>query len=80
MFYVYVLKSIKNNKRYVGSTKLRPEERLKEHNTGTNRFTKGNRPLELIYSEEYTSKTDARKREIFLKSGVGRKYLDEILR
>jgi len=80
MFFVYVLKSLKNRKRYVGSTKLKPEDRLKKHNSGTNKFTKGNRPFILVYQEEHTNVTMARKREKFLKSGVGRKFLDETLK
>jgi len=79
MSYVYVLKSLKNGKRYIGSTELPPEERLKEHNYGANKFTKGNGPFTLIYQESHINKTEARKRENFLKSGVGRKYLDVIL-
>ena len=78
MSYVYVLKSLRNNKRYVGSTNLLPEERLKKHNYGSNIFTKRNGPFVLVYKEEYIDKTEARKRENFLKSGVGRKFLDEI--
>jgi putative endonuclease len=80
MSYVYVLKSLRNNKRYIGSTDLLPEERLKEHNYGSNKFTKGNGPFKLIYQEKHLDKTAARKRENFLKSGVGRKYLDETLK
>ena len=80
MFHVYVLKSLKNGKRYVGSTKLKPEERLKKHNYGGNKFTKRNSPFALMYSEEYLTVTDARKLENFLKSGIGRKFLDETLK
>ncbi|MBI2674045.1 MAG: GIY-YIG nuclease family protein [Candidatus Zambryskibacteria bacterium] len=80
MAFIYVLKSLKNGKRYVGSTNGAPEERLIKHNYGSNKFTKGNRPFELIYKEEYDNMTKARKRENFLKSGVGRKYLDEHLK
>ena len=79
MSFIYILKSLKNGKRYVGSTDFLPEERLKKHNYGSNKFTRGNGPFELIYKEEYPNKTEARKRENFLKSGVGRKYLDGIL-
>jgi len=39
-----------------------------------------NGPFVLIYQKSYANKTDARKRENFLKSGVGRKFLDEILK
>lgn len=35
MYYVYVLKSLKNNKKYIGSTSKSPKERLKEHNNGS---------------------------------------------
>ena len=79
MFYVYVLKSLKNKKRYIGSTKLFPEERFKQHNYGSNNWTKHNGPFELIHKEIYSNITEARKRENFLKSGVGRKFLDETL-
>ncbi len=78
MYYVYVLKSSRNNKRYVGSTKLLPEQRLKQHNSGSNVWTRQNGPFELIYKEEHPIDTEARKRENFLKSGVGRKFLDEL--
>ena len=79
MSYVYLLNSLKNNKRHVGSTDLLPKERLKKHNYGSNSFTKRNKPFILVYKEEYFNKTEAKKREKFLKSGVGRKYLDGIL-
>ncbi len=56
------------------------EKRLIEHNSGSNAFTRQNRPFVLIYTEEYSTKTEAIKREIFLKSGQGRKFLDKIIR
>jgi len=53
---------------------------LEKHNYGSNQFTKRNGPFELIYQKTYDTKIEARKREIFLKSGVGRKFLDSILK
>lgn len=44
-----------------------PERRLKEHNKGDNRFTKGHRPWILIYKEQFENRIQARKREIILK-------------
>ena len=79
MHYVYVLKSQRNGKRYVGSTSKDPLERLKEHKASSNQWAKHNGPFTLIHTEAFTDKTEARKREIFLKSGVGRKVLDTIL-
>ncbi len=70
---------MKNSKRYVGFTSKKPEERLKEHNKGDNAWTSQNRPLELIYSEIYETKTKAIKRERFLKTGKGREFLDQVL-
>jgi len=79
MFYIYVLKSLKNGKRYVGSTGKEPEIRLSEHNSGSNNWTKVNKPFKLIYKEVYDNKREAIKREKFLKSGQGRKFLDQYI-
>ena len=72
---VYILKSSKDNKRYIGCTRniLR---RLDEHNNGLVKSTRNRRPLELIYNEEFENKADASARERFFKSGKGREYLD----
>jgi len=77
MFIVYVLRSLKNDKRYIGHTSKNVFIRLKEHNKGCNKWTRENGPFKIIYIEEYISKTEAIKREHFLKSGQGRKWLDE---
>ena len=79
MYYVYVLKSLKNNKKYVGYTRKIPSLRLEEHNKGSNKYTKGNRPYVMIYYEEHNNEEFAKRREKFLKSGVGRRVLNKIL-
>uniref|UniRef100_A0A831YYU9 GIY-YIG nuclease family protein n=1 Tax=candidate division WWE3 bacterium TaxID=2053526 RepID=A0A831YYU9_UNCKA len=78
MYFVYVLKSLQFKTRYVGSTEDL-NKRLKEHNSGKVRYTKGRKPWELIWKEAYKTKTEAIKRERFLKTGQGRKFLDRIL-
>lgn len=80
MPYVYVLKSQKNGKRYVGYTSKSIDERLRQHRSGSTKWTKHNGPFDLVYQEEVVDVTAARKREIFLKSGQGRKFLDENLK
>ena len=55
------------------------EKRLLSHNLGKVRSTKAHKPYKLIYKEEYIDKTEARKREIFLKSGQGREQLKACL-
>ena len=78
MFFVYVLRSLRNRKRYVGYTGKNVEERLKEHNSGSNKYTSRNTPFQILYSETYLTKIEAIKRERFLKSGKGREFLDSI--
>ena len=73
---VYIIKSSKDNKRYIGCTKniLR---RLDEHNNGLVKSIRKRRPLELIYTEGFENKSDAIARERFFKTGKGREYLDK---
>ena len=73
-YFTYVLRSRKDNSLYIGISKS-PESRLKEHNWGDSKFTKGRRPYSLIYKEEFIDRVSARKREKYLKSGIGREYL-----
>jgi len=74
MFYVYILKSKFDNKLYIGFTS-NLEKRLSEHNSGGVESTRNRRPLELIYYEAYKNKTDALKREKFLKTTKGKLQL-----
>ena len=77
MVYVYVLRGV-SGKRYVGITN-NLERRLSEH---ANHHSKGSQILgefSLVLTEECVDYAAARKREIFLKSGVGRKWLDAYL-
>jgi len=79
MYYVYVIKSQKTNKLYFGfSNNLK--RRLQEHNAGKSNYTRRFRPWDLIYYEAYLIEKDARKREVFLKSGSGKRYLDKQLK
>ncbi len=73
MYYIYFAKSLKNNKVYVGYTSKEPEERIREHNQGSNSWSKLNKPLKLIYYENYICLEDARLREKFFKSGFGKR-------
>lgn len=79
MFTVYVLKSQRNGKRYVGQTSKESLARLHEHNTGSNPWTRANKPFKIVYAENYEMKKEAIQREKFLKSGQGRKWLDEYI-
>ena len=78
MKYSYVLLSEKDGEFYIGSTgDLR--ERLRQHNKGQVRSTDYRRPLRLIYYEGCLSADDARRRERYLKTGRGGRYLKQRL-
>jgi len=66
MYYVYILKSQKDNNLYIGSSN-NLDRRLKEHNEGKVFSTKSRTPFELTYYEAYKAESDARKREKNLK-------------
>ncbi len=73
MFYVYVLKSKKDNDLYIGSTSdLR--RRLIQHNQGKVSSTKPRRPFELVYYEAFTNERLARMREARLKKRGNARY------
>ncbi|MFH1711797.1 MAG: GIY-YIG nuclease family protein [Patescibacteria group bacterium] len=67
-FYVYVCKSLKDGRLYVGSTN-NLERRLREHANGDVQSTKHRQPFELLYYEVYKIEKDARMREKYLKGG-----------
>ncbi len=77
MWFVYILKSEIYNKSYVGSTN-NFDRRLSEHNSGKGIYTRRYKPWKLIKLEEYSTYAEARKREYFLKTGVGRNELKTI--
>ncbi|MBI2062324.1 MAG: GIY-YIG nuclease family protein [Candidatus Yanofskybacteria bacterium] len=78
--YVYILQSKKDKRWYTGLT-VDIRKRLKEHDEGKYlSWTKGRGPFELIYCEMCKNKEDARKREIYLKTGMGKRYLKNRLR
>ena len=79
VWYVYVLLSKRIQRWYIGSTRdLR--KRILRHNLGKNKSTKYGIPGKLIYCEISLNKADARAREKYLKSGIGRRYLKNRLK
>ena len=67
MFYAYILKSLKDGGFYYGSTNDL-EERLKNHNSGRVKYTKGHKPYVLHYNESFNTRKKAMAREKFWKS------------
>jgi len=78
MVAVYVIESIKDHTWYTGIA-LDPIKRLKDHNQGKNRFTKGHLSWKIIYTEIQPDWQSARKREKYLKSAAGKTWLKKYL-
>ncbi|MFA6458413.1 MAG: GIY-YIG nuclease family protein [Patescibacteria group bacterium] len=75
MYYVYILKSGAHKRFYIGASSD-IKKRLAEHNKGNTKSTKPYRPWELIYVENFESKSEAHKREFYLKHPKG--YLEKL--
>ncbi len=74
MYTVYVLKSITRTYLYVGMTN-NIERRFLEHQRGKERTTSPYRPFNLVYTENFSLRVEARKQEKYLKSGSGKEWL-----
>ncbi len=79
MWYVYAIESLTRKYIYVGQTS-NVEHRLHRHNEGRERTTRPYRPFRLILCEAYATRAEARKREVYLKSGIGKEFLKAIVR
>ena len=77
LFTVYALASIDHKYRYIGMTN-NLSRRIKEHSKGYESTTKPYRPFKLVYTKSFTTRLLARNHEKWLKSGVGREFLDEL--
>jgi putative endonuclease len=73
MYYVYILKSEMDDSFYIGYTNSL-DRRLREHNEGKSRYTSKKIPWKIVYSEIFEEKSDAIKREIFLKKQKSREF------
>jgi putative endonuclease len=76
MYYTYVLKSQKDDKLYIGWTDD-IDGRLEAHNNGKVESTKNRVPFKVVYYEACLFRGKAIKREKQLKTGFGRKYLND---
>ncbi len=76
---IYVLESMKDNKRYIGFT-INLKQRIRQHQEGESFSTRYRRPFKLIYAELCTNKEDAVRREKYLKETGGRRFLAKRLK
>jgi len=78
MPHVYIIKSELTVRFYIGST-VNLKLRITDHNAGNTASTKHYRPWKLVYSEEFESLADARKREREIKAWKSKNYLIKTL-
>jgi putative endonuclease len=87
MFYVYCLQSKKDPEEFYFGFTSDLKNRLEKHNSGHNFSTKRYAPWKLIYYEACITESDARRREKYLKTNIGRRmfkkrikdYLKEVV-
>ncbi len=75
--HVYVVRSLRDGKRYVGLA-VDVERRVDEHNRGVTKSTRGRRPFVLTYEESVATLAEAREREKYFKTAAGRRFLDKV--
>lgn len=78
-YFVYVIESQIDGRLYKGQT-TDIYNRLKEHNSGKTKSTKGFSPWKLVYFEKFETIKEAVFREKYFKSGIGREFLKTILK
>ena len=74
MIYVYAIKSKVKNYIYVSMTN-NLDRRIMEHNNGENKSTKAYKPFTVMFTEPFSTRIEARKKEKYLKSGIGKEWL-----
>ena len=77
MYFVYAIRIVKKKYIYVGLTN-NPDRRIAEHNLKKEKTTRLLTPLKAILIEKYGTRLEARKREKYLKSGIGKEYLKSL--
>jgi len=77
MFYTYAIRSLGRKYIYVGISHALAQ-RISQHNSGKNRTTRPYAPFALLWSEAFSTREEARKREIYLKSGVSKEFLKSL--
>lgn len=73
MYEVYVIYSSIFERYYVGITN-NLDVRIKQHNSGKAKSTKAYIPWKVVLTEDYETRSAARKREIYIKSAAGRRW------
>jgi len=74
MHFIYIFQSLKDRRTYVGYSHD-VQNRLARHNAGQVPAIQNRRPLKLIFSESFEPGQEAKRRELYWKSGAGRRKM-----
>ena len=74
MFFVYILQSETTGRFYIGTSKD-VSSRVVHHNAGGTVSTKSGRPWELVYTESFSTISEARQRERQIKAWKNPRYM-----
>ena len=77
VYYLYAISSEKRKYIYVGISD-NPDRRIAQHNKGKEKTTKPYLPFKTIVVEKYKSRKEARNREKYLKSGIGKDFCERL--
>ena len=77
-YFVYIIQSLADSSFYIGYTS-NIELRLKKHNNGLSRYTSKKLPWKLVYSESFNNKSEAIKRERFLKKQKNTDFYNRLI-
>ncbi len=78
MFFVYIIQSLTDQSFYIGYTSD-VKSRIWQHNNGISRYTKKKIPWKLVYTESFQNKSDAIKREKFLKKQKNSEFYNRLI-
>jgi len=78
MFTVYILYSPDHDRYYIGQTN-NIDERLKRHSKGLVKSTKAYLPIKVVYTEEFDTRSEAMRREVYLKSLKSKKKIIQLV-
>ena len=79
MYYAYVIESLADASYHYKGHCADLEKRLQEHNQGKTTSNKAYAPFKVVYSEAFNLREEAIKKEKYLKTAEGRRFLKKVL-
>jgi putative endonuclease len=78
MYFTYILYATTHNRYYVGHCE-NIAARLQRHNAKQVPSTKSYEPWELVYTEVFATRSEAGKRELYIKKQKSRKFIEQLI-